>query len=283
MSNTVQSSGQIELTSTDGAYSSAGSGRSAAQIVNGLVNCVTLVVDETKPVTTGITYKLVYGSGADDFITIAPNTQTPVDKKMNSFYLVAEMTSDGTATPVLSAGDLDVIYIAFGDSVVINNSFEENARGFQNLSNTVHNETGEGSIELYYAGVSLGYINSGTVESTVRETPGDVWEVFLSVDEETLPGVTDIEYYLSTDGGVTWSSEPLAADTDSNDDSQWVLVKDLGTNMANGNRIALKAELKLLSDDHTHTPVLKSWSLQCRQTMTGNAYNVQLIDSPDNL
>ena len=253
---------------------------SSKQTVNGLINYVVLTVDQDIPAGASITYYLVC-DGVE--IEIDPNDSEPLNIPTNDFYLKAVFTSNGSETPTLSSWSLDVMYIAFGDSVVIDNSFDENARGFQNLNNTVHNETA-GNIELYYDESTHEYATTGTVESTVRVTPGNVWEIFLSVDEDyVVAGETEIKYYLSTDGGITWSNVPITVGTDPNDKTQWILLKDLGINMVSGNQIAIKAELKILTTDHSVSPVLKSWSLQCRQTLTGNAYDIQLIDAPDNL
>jgi hypothetical protein len=188
---------------------------------------------------------------------------------MNTAYLIAEMTSDGTVTPVISSWDLNVIYIAFGDSIVIDNSFEENARGFEDLNGTFHNETNE-RIELNYISALGQYVGSGTVESTVRDIPGDAWEVFLTVNEYKDAG-TDIVYEISTDGGQTWAV--ITPGNDPNLDA-WIPV-------SKGTQIKLRATLS--SIDGADTPWLESWTLQCRQTLTGSAYDIQLIDSPENL
>lgn len=269
------------------ANSTSGSFKSKLQTINGRVSYATLTVDETIPANTQITYELVYGDGPNDYVTLTPDTKEIIDIPMNKCYLKAVMsTTNAAVTPVLNSWHLDIMYIAFGDSYVVDNSFVDNARGFCDLSNTVHDEDAEG---IKLSGISypiVSYDTSGSVESTLRVTPGNVWEAFLRVDE-IIPSGTDITYQISTDGGTTWS-EDITPGTDPNldgENSQWVLIEGLRTeddsaDLVNGNRIKLRA--KLLGNG-TDTPILENWTLMCRQTLAGEAHDIKLIDEPDKL
>ncbi len=270
---------KIELTNTGGVYDLSGSFQSVPQEINGRICYVNLTSDQTLPVNTHITYYLVHDNGQ---IEISPNDITELNISTNDAYLKAVMsTSDTLVTPSIESWHLDVMAIPFSDSMVVNNTFDVNARGFCGLVDTKHDEA-TGSIKL--DGIEfpvVSYPTSGSVQSTLRVTPGEVYEVFLAVDDDTTAQGTDIQYYLSTDGGLTWSDEnALVPGTDSNDPEQWIRIDELGTNMVKGNQIVLKAEL---TGDGQHTPVLNSWSLKCRQTMAGEAHDIKLIDEPDKL
>ena len=244
---------------------------SNVQEINGLINYVTLTVNEDIPDDAEIEYYLIYDGGQRQ---IYPNAKTELNIPTNDFSLKAVFdASEPGSFPSLNSWYLDVMYIAFGDSTVINNSFLDNARGFENLIDVVHDEANEGCIKLdgYAEYPTYTYKTAGSVQSTVRNTPGDVWEAFLSVDESKPEG-TDINYEISVDGGIHWKS--ITPGTDVNQEDQWLLIED------EGHEVILKAEL---SGDGADTPLLNSWNLKCRQTLAGNAYDIQLIDEPDNL
>lgn len=270
---------RIELTNTGGVYDTSGSFQSTEQEINGRICYVELTAHETLPTNTSILYYLVHDGGQ---MEIAPNDITELNISTNDAYLKAVMsTTDTAVTPGIESWHLDVMAIPFSDSIVVNNTFDVNARGFCELDDTIHDET-IGSIKL--DGIDfpvVSYPTSGSVQSTLRVTPGNVYEVFLAVDDTTPQG-TDISYYVSTDGGSTWSDEnALVPGTDPNDPEQWILVDDLKAGgMDKGNRIKLKA---VLTGDGEHTPILHSWTLKCRQTMAGEAHDVKVIDEPDKL
>lgn len=277
-SGTVRNGTKIELAQYNGVYNTDGTVRSILKTINGRISYVTFAADETKPSTNqNIHYYLVHDGVRTE---INPNATSSLDIPVNNFYLEADLsTTDTTATPFIESWHLDVMYVAFGDSVVVNNSFVDNARGFIHLSNVVHDET-NGSMRL--SGMTYPEVifpASGSFESTIRTTPGKVWEVFLAVDE-VKPTNTDIAYYISTDGGIHWSTQRLIPGTDINQEGQWQLIKNLGSNMEDGTEIMLKA---VLTGGGTVTPEVRSWVLRCRQTLTGEAHDIKLIDEPDNL
>lgn len=251
--------------------SSSGHIISTEQTINGLVYYATLRVDEDKPGNSNIRYYLIHDGGEQE---IFPNVNTPLNIPTNKCKVKAVLTSsDSLESPRISHWGLDVSYIYFSSSRVINNSFVDNARGFCNLTDVVHDGANGGSIKLksIVEYPTYMYKTSGSVQSTVRITPGEVWEAFLSVDETKSSG-TNITYKVSVDGGVNWQT--IIPGSNPNEDEQWLPIT------YQGNEVILKAEL---TGDGTNTPSLNSWSLQCRQTLTGQAYDIQLIDAPDNL
>lgn len=265
LEDTVLDDSKIELATDNGLYIENGVIISSEQTINGRISYVELAVDEVLPEGTSIIYTLVDDSGQE--YELAPNNKTNFDNiPVNRFSLKAQLsTTDSLETPSLDSWHLNVFFVPFGQSMVIENDFDINARGFCKLEGTVHDDT-NGAIKL--DGIEfpvVSYPESGSVCSTVRVTPGDAWEVYMGVDEE-IPDGTDITYWLSTNGGATWQQIETA--------EEWIAVE------TKGNRIVLKAEL---TGDGTKTPVLNSWSLVCRQTMAGVAFDVKLIDEPDKL
>ncbi len=246
-----------------------GSFTSTEQKINGRISYVDLTVDEEKPAGSTIEYRLIYGSEPNNFIVLTPG-KTILDLPMNSYTLKATMSRPNTSvSPKVNAWHVKTMYVAFSDSVVVNNSFEDNGRGFCCLDKVIHNEA-HGWIELApVAAPGIGYKTSGSVLSTVRVTPGKVWEAHLKVDQTLNTG--SISYSISTDGGTYWQS--IIPGTNPDIDT-WTPITPTG------NQIVLKAEL---SGDGSHTPQLERWILKCRQTMAGEAHDVKFIDEPDNL
>lgn len=278
-SNTVYNNSRVELAETSvDVYSSDGSFESETSTINGRICYVNLTVDDIVIENVAdIQYFLVYDNGEKKIERDDLGTNVELNISTNNIYLRADMTSDTTDTPSIRSWHLDVMYIPFSESTIIENGFEDNARGFCGLDDTEHIPIGDGSIELFGIDNPIKYYEpEGYVLSTVRTTPGSVYEIYLDVTDETDENVTDIEYYLSTDGGSTWSINTITPD-------EWIPVKNLGANMQSGNQIVLKAKLTRASDESEETPVLSYWKLACRQTMAGEAHDIKLIDEPDKL
>ena len=192
---------------------------SEGQVINGLVNYVELSVDESIPQGTSIEYYLVYDGGEEK---IYPGVKKDINKPTNNISLKAVFEYSGMIAPSIGSWYLDVMYIAFGDSKVISNSFVDNARGFCGLTDVLHDGADGGSIKLdgFVEYPNYTYKAQGSVESTTRITPGNVWEAFLSVEEDKPDG-TNILYEISTDNGGTWQS--ITPGTDKNVSKQWLL------------------------------------------------------------
>ena len=273
LNNTIITEGSVGI-ETGYTY---GTIESNTQDIYGQVYSVTLNADDI--VGNGsIEYRLYYSNNG--YISLTPGQETVLNIPMRNIRLVVEMTRNNSSdpSPTINSWHLDIVYVGLSQITLINNSFDVNARGFCELDNTLHDEN-SGSIIL--PGADVGVPKIGSVQSTVRETAGGVWEIYLDTEESLDVGSGEnITYRISTDGGQTWSNECIPPDN-------WILINDLTvtegsntTSMENGNQVVLKATLY---GEGLDTPELQRWVLRCRQTLAGEAHEVKLIDEPDNL
>ena len=266
----------MTLAAQDGGYTSSGSAICLETEYTGNANYIDLIVEETVPEGTGIAYEVSVDSGIN-WSPIQPvsrdggQTMSLVNRRYltgvsggSSVRIRAALsTVDTNISPTLSYVGMDVRFVTYSTAVVVDNGFEENARGFTALSNTIHDETA-GVITLK-AGQS-----EGSVQSTVRTLPSDATQAVLQVTQE-IPAGAQIGYYLSTDGGLTFQQLQPG---DPNISSDWTALS------SPGDQIVLKAVLE--SADGA-APALLNWRLSVKTMASGQPYVVKLVDEPTNL
>ncbi|MFR9207923.1 MAG: hypothetical protein ACLVKR_06250, partial [Lachnospiraceae bacterium] len=207
--NIISKNGSVTLVSTGGIYALSGQFDCLLQKFAGRAYYIDLVVDEDKPDNTSIEYQ-VSTDGGINWSSITPvstdggenvnlycrkylyNNEVATDVRIRAIL----KTSDPLGAPSISYIGMDVGYTVYSTAVLVDNDFAKNARGFTSLENVVHDETNsriilsEGSTE-------------GSIRSTVRTTPSDVFEAVLNVDAVTPEG-SYIDYFISQTDGATY-------------------------------------------------------------------------------
>ncbi len=249
-----------------------GSISSQAVEINGFLSTVILGTEESYPAgypsddIYKIKYKLIYGTGENDWIWINPGERKVVDKQAGEVYLTAEFNvPEGAGSPALYMWSLDATFIPYSDSVLINNSFTKDSRGFTALNGVELDEENDW-IELETGNLS------GSIDSTLRKAGPDVVQIDLIAGTE-IPTGTNITFQITTHsefGQPVW--EDITA-REAEDPANW-------QDVAHGNRIRLRA---LFSGTETTSPKLNSWVLRVKQAVAGEVKTVRLIQSPDNL
>jgi RHS repeat-associated protein len=135
-----------------------------------------------------------------------------------------------------------------------------NTTGIENLSNIILSA----NQSMIIQNNGSGYYTSGSFESKTVSFEGNINTINISATENKPVG-TDINYEVSSDGGLTWQSAIL---------NENIEFASPGSN--------LKARVTMTSDGNS-TPELSFWEIEVTYVDDGQVFTVQLIDEPANL
>lgn len=283
-SNVEVVDGRVRLTSTGGVYASQGVLLSTEEDFAGYISYIDLIVNQSVPEGAGINYEVSVDGG------LTWNAVTPVStdggatsdltKRLyfttipagDSVTLRATLTkSSYNLTPSIDSWSINVRYTTYVNAVLVNNTFEKDARGMTELVNTYHDETEE-SITLA-KDTETTYYTEGTIQSTERYASTDITKVCLEVDEN-LEDDTNIVYHIFTLTDSGWMDQ-IIEPGNASEANDWVELDYPGK--------VVYIQAVLSTEDTSNTPHLNKWRLCIEQEVAGDAYIVKLVDEPWNL
>lgn len=256
---------------------SVGSFESDFKDIGGDISYIALVVDQTTPTDTGITY--YYSTDGTNWSSFSPvsvdggaNTDNSnivhFSENVNSIQIKAVLwTNVSTETPEIESWQLNVRNFSYADVQAISNDFGSAEQGITGLNDV---QKSDGKMKLEWDTI---YVSQGYFYSTTKKLSTNVTRVTLTTSEITDDSSdlseydgTSIQYQISADGGQNWQSISPGDETDINN---------------TGKEIILKATLSTTNSNNS--PELDSWNLNAVLDVDGQAYIVNLIDAPANL